>query len=72
LLTLPRSDLALGVKPEDIFAHLQEVWDVPLRRKSKVLALTVPEVGIENGRERMAARRNKLNELIKGYKKDGL
>ncbi|KAK0632598.1 SGNH hydrolase-type esterase domain-containing protein [Immersiella caudata] len=65
------NDLALRVKPEDIFAHLQEVWDIPLRRKSKVLALTVPEAGIENGRERMDARRNKLNELIKGYKKEG-
>jgi len=65
------NDLGLGLKPEDIFAKLQEVWDIPLRRKSKVLALTVPEVGIERGKERMDARRNKLNDLIKGYKKDG-
>lgn len=43
-----------------------------MRRKSKVLALTVPEVGVKTGKERMDARRNKLNDLIKGYKKDGL
>lgn len=65
------NDLALGIKPEEIFAKLQEVWDVPLRRKSKVLALTVPEVGVETGREKMDMRRNRLNELIKGYKKEG-
>ena len=67
------SDIAAGVKPEEIFAKLQEVWDIPLRRKSKVLALTVPEVGAFGiVKERLDARRNKLNDLIKGYKKEGL
>ena len=69
---IPDSDLAYSLKPEDIFNKLKEIWDVPLRRKSKVLALTVPEVGVEEGRERRDARRTRLNELIVAYKREGL
>ena len=60
------------MKPEEIFDQLKAVWDIALRRKSKVLALTVPEAGVRAYKERLDARRNKLNDLIKGYKREGL
>ncbi|KAK3363119.1 SGNH hydrolase-type esterase domain-containing protein [Lasiosphaeria hispida] len=63
------NDIAYSIKPEDIFEKLKQVWEVPLRRKSKVLALTVPEAGVF--REQLNARRTALNDLIKGYKRDG-
>lgn len=67
------SDLGWGVPPEDIFEKLKEIWDIPLRRKCRVLALTVPEAGLEGAtRERIDVRRNKLNDLIKGYKRENL
>jgi len=72
LTSFTRSDLGYSIKPEEIFDKLKEVWDIPLRRKSKVLALTVPEVGLEAGRERRDSRRTKLNDLIKAYKREGL
>jgi hypothetical protein len=63
----------MGFAPEDIFDSLKEVWEVPLSRKCKVLALTVPEAGIKGKiRERIDAKRNTLNDLIKGYKREGL
>ncbi|KAK4153553.1 SGNH hydrolase-type esterase domain-containing protein [Chaetomidium leptoderma] len=66
------NDLGIGFEVEDIFESLKEVWEVPLSNKCKVLALTVPEAGV-NGRmrERIDAKRNKLNDLIKGYKREG-
>lgn len=64
------NDLAYNIKPEEIFNHLKDVYDAPLRRKTKVLALTVPEAGVEKYRERLGARRNELNDLIKGYKRE--
>ncbi|KAK4140026.1 SGNH hydrolase-type esterase domain-containing protein [Dichotomopilus funicola] len=65
------NDLAVGFPVEDIFEALKEVWNVPLAHKCKVLALTVPETGSKGAiRERMDARRNKLNDLIKGYKRE--
>ncbi|KAK0730855.1 SGNH hydrolase-type esterase domain-containing protein [Lasiosphaeris hirsuta] len=63
------NDLAYNIKPEDIFEKLKQVWEVPLRRKSKVLALTVPEAGVF--REQLNTRRTTLNDLIKGYKREG-
>lgn len=65
------NDLGWGIPPEDIFRKLKDVWDVALRRGTKVLALTVPEVAVTGkARERLDARRNALNDLIKGYKRD--
>ncbi|KAL2170631.1 hypothetical protein VTG60DRAFT_4556 [Thermothelomyces hinnuleus] len=65
------NDLAMGFPPEDIFETLKEVWDVPLSHQCKVLALTVPEAGVTGeSRERLDAQRDKLNNLIKGYKRD--
>ncbi|KAK4127043.1 SGNH hydrolase [Parathielavia appendiculata] len=66
------NDLGMGFPPEAIFESLKEVWDVPLSHKCKVLALTVPEAGVQGiARERIDASRNKLNDLIKGYKREG-
>lgn len=67
------SDLGLSIPAEDIFEALKEVWEVPLERKCKVLALTVPECGVTGKiKERLDAKRDTLNGLIKGYKKEGL
>ncbi|KAK5655390.1 hypothetical protein OQA88_5660 [Cercophora sp. LCS_1] len=65
------NDLAYSWRTEEIFEKLKETWDVPLRRKSKVLALTIPEVGVEVDRKRRDAKRDKLNDLIRNYKRDG-
>ncbi|KAK3902468.1 SGNH hydrolase-type esterase domain-containing protein [Staphylotrichum tortipilum] len=63
------NDLGMGISPEDIFEALKAVWEVPLSRKCKVLALTVPEAGLKGAiRERIDAKRNALNDLIRGYK----
>jgi len=62
----------MGFAPEEIFESLKEVWEVPLSHKCKVLALTVPEAGIKGKvKERVDIQRNKLNDLIKGYKREG-
>ena len=68
------SDLAFpGVQPDDLFEELRRIWDIPLGKKSKVLALTVPEAGIMlSQRTRIGNRRNRLNTLIKEYKKENL
>jgi hypothetical protein len=55
-----------------IFDYLQKVWTIPLAHGSRVLALTVPEAGVKAGRSMIDAKRNKLNDLIKGYKHENL
>lgn len=63
----------MGFPVEEIFEALKDVWNVPLVHKCKVLALTIPESGTKGMiRERIDARRNKLNDLIKGYKRENL
>ncbi|KAK4171619.1 SGNH hydrolase-type esterase domain-containing protein [Triangularia setosa] len=68
------NDLAFSIPPQEIFKKLTEVWDVPLRRGCKVLALTVPDATMTEGRlkARIDADRKALNELIMGYKKPNL
>lgn len=67
------SDIAFRVPPQEIFKKLTEVWDIPLRRGCKVLALTVPDVvGDSKFKMRGDADRKVLNELIMGYKKPNL
>ncbi|KAK1780672.1 SGNH hydrolase-type esterase domain-containing protein [Copromyces sp. CBS 386.78] len=65
------NDLGRDVHPEQIFESLQEIWDLALSRKCKVLALTVPEIELSAGKlkELLDFRRNELNDLIKTYKK---
>ncbi|KAK3330776.1 SGNH hydrolase-type esterase domain-containing protein [Apodospora peruviana] len=62
------NDIAMGIPGEDVFTELKKVWDMPLRRNVKVLALTVPEAGMGNS-PAIIARRKALNDSIKGYKR---
>ncbi|EON96515.1 putative gdsl-like lipase protein [Phaeoacremonium minimum UCRPA7] len=65
------NDLAYQFTPEKIYAALQQTWAVPLSKGCKVLALTVPETGATGpAKERADAKRNRLNDLIKGHKAD--
>lgn len=67
------NDLAYQFTPEKIYAALQQTWAVPLARGCKVLALTVPETGATGpAKEKADAKRNKLNDLIKGHKANNL
>ncbi|OIW35662.1 SGNH hydrolase [Coniochaeta ligniaria NRRL 30616] len=65
------NDLAWDTNSEAVFDALKKIWDIPLSHNSKVLALTIPEAGY-NGktRERIDAKRNKVNEMIKSYKRE--
>ena len=67
------NDLGRNVHPEQIFESLEQIWDLALSRKCKVLALTVPEIELSAGKmkEVLDFRRNELNEMIKMYKKPG-
>ena len=61
------------MQPDDVFEELKKVWGIPLSRKSKVLALTVPQAGVTGSqRERIGNRRNRLNTLIKEHKAENL
>jgi hypothetical protein len=72
-IVLRFSDLAYAnVEPEDIYANLKRVWDLALLNNSKVLALTIPEVGVLGFRAGLDERRNKVNDLIKNHKQDNL
>ncbi|KAL1836458.1 hypothetical protein VTJ49DRAFT_5133 [Mycothermus thermophilus] len=66
------NDIAMGYSPADIFSALKKVWDIPLSRNCKVLALTVPEAGLHGKlRQEIDAERNHLNALIRGYRREG-
>ncbi|KXX76134.1 hypothetical protein MMYC01_206298 [Madurella mycetomatis] len=66
------NDVGMGLPPEEVFEKLKMIWNIPLRNGCKVLALTVPEAALSGAiRERIDARRNRLNDLIKGYRMDG-
>lgn len=63
----------MGFPPEEVFEKLKTIWNIPLQRGCKVLALTVPEAALSGAvRARVDARRNKLNDLIRSYKRDNL
>lgn len=64
------SDLGSNVPPDKIFENLERTWSYAERRKSKVLALTVPDVASTSKSRYMVMireRRNRLNALIMGY-----
>ncbi|ERS96156.1 GDSL-like lipase/acylhydrolase [Sporothrix schenckii 1099-18] len=65
------NDLAINSRPETIFEHLERTWSFAKLRKTKVLALTVPEVAIQRRPggpvNRINKRRDELNSLILGY-----
>ena len=63
----------MGFPPEAVFESLKAVWEVPLSNGCKVLALTVPEAGITGAfKARIDDKRNTLNDLIRGYKRENL
>lgn len=61
----------MGFPETNIFDALKAVWDVPLRRNTKVLALTVPAPGVKIS-ESAAKKRLALNNAIKDYKRTNL
>ncbi|KAB5530367.1 SGNH hydrolase-type esterase domain-containing protein [Coniochaeta sp. 2T2.1] len=66
------NDIAWGTDPETIFSSLLATYSIPLSASppSKVLALTIPEAGIPPGptRDRVEAKRNQVNSLIKSHR----
>lgn len=56
------SDLARQYSPETIYDNLRRCWDLALSHGSKVLVLTVPEVGVRSRADEM---RDKLNDMIR-------
>ncbi|KAF5616685.1 esterase [Fusarium sp. NRRL 52700] len=58
-----------GVPPENIFSALKDLYDVPLSREYKVLALTVPEC--QSKGKRGTSARNELNQSILENKDTG-
>lgn len=67
------NDLAFQLTAEDIYRALRDVWDVALSKGGRVLACTVPEAGVRGKiGERVKARRDELNELIKGHRQENL
>lgn len=64
------NDLAMTSLPGPIFKALKEVWAIPLKHGSKVLALTVPESG--DSAPEVFPRRVKLNSMILDHKADNL
>lgn len=66
------SDIGNFVSPERILDAFKQVWGIPLSHGSKVLALTVPAAAVDSSNPDLVARRNAVNDLIKGYQADGL
>ncbi|EPE02479.1 gdsl-like lipase acylhydrolase [Ophiostoma piceae UAMH 11346] len=64
------NDLAMGVLPEGIFENLERTWTLARLKKTKVLALTVPDIAnttVSKAFSRISSCRDHLNELIIGY-----
>lgn len=65
------NDLAINARPEAIFENLERTWAFAKMRKTKVLALTVPDLAILTRPggpvNRVNERRNELNNMILGY-----
>lgn len=64
------SDLAWGRPADEVLTALEEIWSIPLSKRGKVLALTVPEIKMEDAR--LDERRNAVNSGIKSYRKQNL
>lgn len=63
------NDLAYSKTPASIFENLKKTASVPLSSGSNVLVLTVPEAGPKGAvADRLALRRDELNESIKAHK----
>ncbi|KAI0380700.1 SGNH hydrolase [Hypomontagnella monticulosa] len=61
------NDLGWDYDANKIFPSLKQLWDIPLSKGGKVLALTVPDARARYGN--IKDRRDELNKLIMEYKK---
>lgn len=67
------NDLAFQFSAAEIYGALRDCWDVALSKGGRVLACTVPEAGVRGKvGERIQARRDEVNELIRGHKQENL
>jgi lysophospholipase L1-like esterase len=60
------NDLGWGKDPAGIIDGLKKTWDIPLRKGSKVLALTIPETKYRA--ENLPARRAEVNRGIMAHR----
>ncbi|KAH6648404.1 SGNH hydrolase-type esterase domain-containing protein [Truncatella angustata] len=61
------NDIGWGYPADKVFEALKKVWDIPLSKGGKVLALTIPEIKMQS--ENLDRSRAAVNEGIKAYKK---
>ncbi|KAL3418641.1 GDSL-like Lipase/Acylhydrolase [Phlyctema vagabunda] len=65
------NDLTWHHEGEEIYEALQKVWEIPLSNGTKVLALTVPECGVQPlCSPELAARRDLLNQYIRSHSEE--
>lgn len=64
------NDLCRKSLPNEIYQAFQKVWSIPLSQATKVLALTIPEIGYCS--VTLAKRREKLNTLILNHQEENL
>ncbi len=64
------NDLTLGRGSKDLWEGLKKVYDFPLKNKTKVLALTIPECAYCGAAT--DEHRNEINKGILEYKVDNL
>ncbi|KAK7744844.1 hypothetical protein SLS53_003077 [Cytospora paraplurivora] len=65
------NDLACQSTAGGIYRALRDCWDVALSKGGRVLACTIPEAGVRGkAGERVKARRDELNELIRGHRQE--
>ncbi|KAH8676201.1 SGNH hydrolase-type esterase domain-containing protein [Xylariales sp. PMI_506] len=62
------NDIGWGYSPDPIFDSLEKLWDIPLSRGGKVLALTIPET--KSKYEDMTNHRLTLNKRIQEYQRE--
>ncbi|KAM0806949.1 putative SGNH hydrolase-type esterase domain-containing protein [Seiridium cardinale] len=60
------NDVGWGFSADKVLQSLKKVYDIPLSKGGKVLALTVPETRLENND--LDERRNAVNDGIKSHK----
>ena len=70
LLTLSCSDLGWGFTPAPVIESLQKIWDIPLSKGTKVLALTIMEC--VNCSELRDLYRFQVNRFMRNYRKENL
>lgn len=67
------NDLGWGHGADEMYEHIQKVWDIPLSHGTKVLALTVPECGAKPMcSQELTDRRDAFNNYILGHEQENL